>query len=120
MKKKDNSLMYAALYLESQNMSVEDIGEELNLTNQSVRNLLKSSKKPKKEVQESSNKKIKTTSAPVNSKNLMITKTESKKINSVAIMTKAASEVNDEFRKGLSETVSRTSKDAIFRPNQNK
>jgi hypothetical protein len=47
----------------------------------------------------------------------MITQTEAKKIKSVAIMTKAASEVNDEFKKGLGPTVSRTGKDAIFRPN---
>lgn len=63
---------------------------------------------------------IKTTSAPTNSKNLMITETSVKGTKNVAIMTKAASEVNDSFRQNLDKNnvVSRTSRNAIYRPNK--
>jgi hypothetical protein len=50
----------------------------------------------------------------------MITQTNNKKINSVAIMTKAASEVNDDFKKKIKSTVSRSGKVSIFRPDKNK
>jgi ribosomal protein L24 len=114
MKKTDNTLKYAALYLDSQGKDIEDISEELGITIQKTKSLLKTQTTKKKNQKDS----VKTVTSPVNSKNLMITQTEGKKIKSVAIMTKAASEVNDEFRKGLPETVSRTGKDAIFRPNK--
>lgn len=116
MKKKsvDNVLKYAAMYLHSQGKSNTEVADELNITSKEVKSLV-STETTKKD--KDSKIAIKTTSSPVNSKNLMITQTEGKKIKSVAIMTKAASEVNDEFKKSLGPTVSRTGKDAIFRPN---
>lgn len=115
-KTKDNTTKYAVLYLESQGKDADEIAAELGITSREVKSLIKPNK-PKKDKTQSSDA-IKTTSAPVNSKNLMITQTEAKKNRSVAIMTKAASEVNDEFKKTLGPTVSRTGKDAIFRPNK--
>lgn len=111
MNNSDKQLKYAILHLRSEGMSDEDISKELGATTKKIKSLLKTDlvKKTEKDP-------IKTTSSKVNSKDLMITKTESKKINSVAIMTKAASEINDEFRKNLGETVSRTGKSSIFRP----
>lgn len=116
MKKKsvDNVLKYAALYLHSQDKTHTEIATELNISAKEAKSLVSTETTKKSK---DSKTAIKTTSAPVNSKNLMITQTEGKKIKSVAIMTKAASEVNDEFKKSLGPTVSRTGKDAIFRPN---
>lgn len=113
MKKTDNTLKYAALYLQSQGKSNAEIGKELAITTQQVKALIKTEPTKKNTNKDS----IKTVTSPVNSKNLMITQTEAKKIKSVAIMTKAASEVNDEFKKTLGPTVSRTGKNSIFRPN---
>jgi hypothetical protein len=48
----------------------------------------------------------------------MITETAAKGTKSVAIMTKAASEINDEFKKKMDSTQSRTAKNAIFKPNK--
>lgn len=114
MKKTDNTLKYAALYLQSQGKTNTEIGKELGITTQEAKSLVKTESTKKNKGEKDS---IKTVTSPVNSKNLMITQTEAKKIKSVAIMTKAASEVNDEFKKTLGPTVSRTGKDAIFRPN---
>jgi hypothetical protein len=51
----------------------------------------------------------------------MIRETSVKKNNSVAIMTKEASEINDAFKKTLDQHMqSRTAKNAIYRPNSNK
>lgn len=116
MKKKsiDNVVKYAAMYLHSQGKTHTEIATELNISAKEAKGLISTETTEKNK--ESKNA-IKTTSSPVNSKNLMITQTEGKKIKSVAIMTKAASEVNDEFKKSLTPTVSRTGKEAIFRPN---
>ena len=43
--------------------------------------------------------------------------TASKNINNVSIMTEAASQLNDELVKNTNSTHSRTSQNAIFRPN---
>jgi hypothetical protein len=102
---------YAILYLHSTGKSEEQISKELKIDIADVKKATK---------QSSNNKKIKTTSSKVNSKDLMVTQTSNKKINSVAIMTKAASEVNDEFKKQIKSTVSRTGKVAIYKPNKNK
>jgi len=102
---------YAILYLNSIGKSDEQISKELKVD---IADIKKATK------QSSNNTKIKTTSSKVNSKDLMITQTNNKKINSVAIMTKAASEVNDDFKKKIKSTVSRSGKVSIFRPDKNK
>jgi len=84
---------YAALWLNSQGWDVSKISNELELTDTQINKIIK-------EVKDES--KIKTSSSVVsknvNSKNLMITESQSGK-HKVAIMTKQASEVNDENSK---------------------
>jgi predicted transcriptional regulator len=114
MTKLDTTIKYSILYLQSLGKSVKDIAKELNISQADV----------KSTIEQNTNKsesKIKTTSAPVNSKDLMITETSAKGTKSVAIMTKAASEVNDAFRSNMDQRdLSRTARDAIYRPNPNK
>lgn len=102
---------YAILYLFGIGKSDEQISKELKIDIADVKKTTK---------QSSNNPKIKTTSSKINSKDLMITQTSNKKINSVAVMTKAASEVNDDFKKKIPSTVSRTGKVSIYRPNKSK
>lgn len=92
-------------------------------SNASIAKILGIKAKEIKEILTNRNKQsstIKTTSSPTNSKNLMITETSVKGTKNVAIMTKAASEVNDAFRQNIDNNtyVSRTGKNAIYRPNQ--
>lgn len=103
---------YAIYYLSNNGMDPTKIAKELKLKVKEVRDILENQQK------ENTANNIKTTSSKVNSKNLMITETSVKGTKSVAIMTKAASEVNDEFKKKISSTQSRTSKNAIFKPNK--
>lgn len=115
MTKIDPTIKYSVLYLHGIGRSVADIAKELNISQKDVKDTIKTEDTNK------SQSKIKTTSAPVNSKDLMITETAAKGTKSVAIMTKAASEVNDAFRNNMNEQIaSRTSRDAIYRPNPNK
>lgn len=115
MKSSDVTTKYSVLYLHGVGRPVPSIAKELGLSQKEVKDIIKS------ETDEQKNDKIKTTSAPVNSKDLMITQTSAKGTKSVAIMTKAASEVNDAFKNDLNKQVtSRTSRDAIFVPNPEK
>jgi hypothetical protein len=102
---------YAIYYLSDSGMEPAAIAKELKIKVKDVRDILSTKQKD-------STNNIKTTSSKVNSKNLMITETASKGTKSVAIMTKAASEINDEFKKKMSSTQSRTAKNAIFKPNK--
>lgn len=114
----ENQLKYATLYLDSTGTKPAKIAKELGVSVKIVKQVLKDNKTTQEE-HKSNN--IKTTSAPVNSKNLMIRETSVKGTKSVAIMTKAASEVNDNFRKQIStEPTSRTTKNAIYHPFPNK
>lgn len=108
---------YAIRWLAEQGKTPEQISEELNLPDKKVKNVLEKSHKS------SSDKKIKTATSKANtsSKDLMITKTANKRINSVAIMTKEASEVADANRQSTNNTtIQRSLKNAIYRPNSNK
>jgi hypothetical protein len=107
----NNQKQYSIYYLSDSGESPAKIAKTLGLKVKDVKDILSERNKE--------NKSIKTTSAPTNSKNLMITETSVKGTKNVAIMTKAASEVNDEFRKSLNhDVVSRTSRNAIYRPNK--
>lgn len=94
---------YAVQWLHSTGLSYDDIAKELSISVNQVVGVLK------KTVDEV---KIKTTTSKA--QNLMITHTSGKKINSVAIMTKEASELGDEARNKAS-TKTREVK-GIFRP----
>lgn len=106
-----NEIKYAVYYLSDNGYSVAKIAKELNIKNKDIKDILSS--------RDTKNTNIKTTSSPVNSKDLMINETSVKGTKSVSIMTKAASEVNDAFRNTINNDIrSRTSKNAIYRPNQ--
>ena len=102
---------YAILWLHSNNKDANAIAKELSMDLKQVEKVLeKSNNIPKSTVQ--------TASEPVKrptSKDLMIRHTSAKKNNSVAIMTKEASEVNDQAKK-QNLTHPNTQKN-IFRPN---
>jgi hypothetical protein len=106
---------YAVLWLHSQGWSKEQIVNELALTDSQIKNIIKPIT-----ATNTSNSKIETGSSVVaklpNSKNLMITESQGGS-HKVSIMTKAASEINDENRKQL---LSRPIKDLskfIHKPN---
>jgi len=84
---------YAALWLNSQGWDLSKISNELELTDTQVKRIIK-------EIADEN--KIKTASSVVSkestSKNLMITESQSG-TRKVAVMTKAASEVNDQQAK---------------------
>lgn len=106
---------YAVYHLADSGVQPKDIAKELGITTKQVKDILKAkmdTEKPKNN--------IKTTSSKVNSKDLMIRETSAKGTKSVAIMTKAASEINDQFRQSLDTLTSRTAKNAIHKPNKNK
>lgn len=109
----ENNNKYAVYYLSDSGMDPAKIAKELKLKVKDVRDIINN-----KQNDNNSTNNIKTTSSKVTSKNLMITETAAKGTKSVAIMTKAASEVNDEFKKKMSSTQSRTAKNAIFKPNK--
>lgn len=105
---------YAIFWLNSQGSTIENIAEELDLTAKQVSKALEKNNDLNK------TNKIKTNSSPVsstkiNSKDLMIRHTAAKKNNSVAIMTKEASEMNDHSKK--TNPVHPNLNKNIFRPN---
>jgi hypothetical protein len=105
---------YAIYWLNSQGLTADSIATELGLTDKQVAKALEKNNN----VNETNN--IKTNSSPVNSskvssKDLMIRHTSAKKNNSVAIMTKEASEVNDQAKK-TNQAHPNLQKN-IFRPN---
>lgn len=107
---------YAVYHLTDNGIEPKLIAKELGIGIKLVKDIISS--RPK-----SQNDQIKTTSSKVttNSKDMMIRETSAKRNKSVAIMTKEASQVNDSFRKNLSDSRdSRTSRNAIYRPNDHK
>lgn len=107
-------LTYAVYHLVDRGDEPKNIAKELGVTTKVVRDIIKNRDSSIK------NDSIKTTSAKVTSSDMMIRETSVKGTKSVAIMTKAASEVNDEFKKKFNSTVSRTAKNSIYRPNNKK
>jgi hypothetical protein len=107
---------YAILWLHSQGWDRNQIISELELTDSQIKNVLKANQSSDNRL----NNKIETGSSVVaklpNSKNLMITESQSG-MHKVSVMTKAASEINDENKKQI---VSRSTKDLskyIHKPN---
>ncbi len=102
---------YAAMWLHSQGWAVSKIASELELTDSQIKNAVKGSQ------QQASCIKTKSSvvSKDPNSKNLMITESNSGKHN-VAVMTKAASERNDAASKAHRQQTPPDNPN-IFRPN---
>lgn len=104
-KKKTIETEYAVKYLhETKKLSSTQIALELGIAEAVVDGII--NKQPETKPRQASK-----------SQNLMIRQTASKGINNVSVMTEAASQLNDENVKGFNATESRTSKNAIFRPN---
>jgi hypothetical protein len=109
-----NVEIYAINWLNSKNISPEEIAQELKIkVDQVVKVLEKNGVSKKTETEDS----IKTASGPAvsKSKNLMITKTSAKNNNTVAIMTKEASEYNDSIRH---KSENPRTKNSIFKTNE--
>lgn len=105
MSKNSKAIEYAVLHLSNtKQLSNDEIAKELGVAISRVNDILSTSPpKPKKASRV---------------KDMMINTTSVKKNKSVSIMTEGASMANDEFKKKLAQTQSRTAKDAIFRPNE--
>lgn len=104
-KHKTKEVEYAVKYLyETMKMQPKDISLELGVAEAVVDGIINQPKeaKPRKVSK---------------SQNLMGRHTASKKTNNVSIMTEAASQLNDELVSKFGPTQSRTSTNAIFRPN---
>lgn len=88
MKALNKSQIYAILYLRDVNkLQTENISQELGISEERLQNFLDTDYNQYTKVKKPT------------SKDLMITETSSKKNNSVAIMTREASEMNDETKK---------------------
>lgn len=105
------NLGYAINWLVSQNKTIEEISEELDLTVKQVKSYVE-----KHNLANTKPLAVKSESTRIKSKELMIRHTSNKKINNVAIMTKEASEINDEFKKQINTGPTRNA-DCIFKPN---
>lgn len=91
---------YAILWLSSQNVDLQTMSKELDLTEQQIKNVVSKSTLV---TEKNNNIKTKSESMGVSpSKNLMIRETANKKKH-VAIMTKEASMINDEEKKKHTE-----------------
>lgn len=86
---------YAILWLKSQGMNTEDIQKELGISAKQIDSVVIPNNTP---ITESSGRKT--------SKDFMIHETANK-VNSVAIMTKEASSMNDDFKKANKPIINR-------------
>lgn len=87
MKALSKNQIYAILYLKDvNNLELENIASELNISKERLENFM------------DNDYKLYTKIKPQTSKDLMIRQTMSKKDNTVAIMTREASEMNDGTR----------------------
>lgn len=107
----NKSLGYAINWLSTNGKLPEEIAKELELTTKQVTSYLE-----KNNIQTSPDLAIKSSPVKKKSKDLMIRHTRDKKINSVSIMTKEASEINDAMRSKLNNSVNKNI-DCIFNPN---
>ena len=112
MARLNKTQQYAILWLNSIGKSVDTIAEDLGIETRQINKVLERAEKP------NTTNNVQTVSSPVGkslSKDLMIRHTATKKNNSVAIMTKEASELNDQSKQ-INSFNPKTQKH-IFRPN---
>lgn len=103
---------YAINWLLSQNKTPKEISDELELTEKQVVTYME-----KNNITKADKLATKSSKTKSKSKDLMIRHTSHKKVNNVAIMTKEASEINDELKKKLSSSSSNRNANCIFKPN---
>lgn len=102
---------YAILWLHSQGLDNDSISNETKLGKVQIKNTIM-----EQESETTQAKGIKTKTSPVGnskSKNLMITETSNRNKN-VSIMTKEASQLNDDLKKNMNSTPK--SQKGIYRP----
>ena len=125
MKKLSQVQIYAIRWLHSQNVANSKIADDLTLSEKDVLSTLEKFSPSTNNEEET---KLKTASSSmskgpnnIKSKSLMINHTSGKKDNSVTIMTKEASEVNDAVKKNMppSDNKSTEAQKSIFRPKNN-
>jgi predicted transcriptional regulator len=107
----NKTIGYAIRWLNHTNLSVDEIANELELTSKQVKNFLE-----KNYNNDSPQLTTKQSPVTISSSDLMIRHTRDKKTNTVAIMTKEASAINDEMRKINSTKISSKYKDCIHKP----
>lgn len=95
----NNNLLkkYSVLWLHSQNKSIDEISEELDIAKSSVKRTVKLYAESNTETKETDNHAIQ--SSRKTSKDFMINQTAGKGTSGVTIMTRAASEMNDASKK---------------------
>lgn len=107
MAKLSKANKYAILWLNHTGESIDKISSELGVS--------------EKQINEALTTNVQAQAMPQpNAKNLMITHTSGKKLNTVAIMTKDASAMADETRKQAISSPGRNQEKNIFRPNKSK
>ena len=99
MSKLSKSSIYAIKYLFSQGFTAEQIASEINLSVDNIQSVIEAENLIKQ---------------PPTAKDLMINQTAVKRTNSVSIMTKEASKMNDSDRTKF--TSQKNSTEHIFRP----
>ena len=109
------NLGYAIHWLSTTKLSAEQIATELDLSTSQVTKFLS---KNSETTELATDTPIKT--RPIKSSDLMIRHTNTKNINTVAIMTKEASQINDAARKNINTGVKKYNSDCIFRPKDKK
>lgn len=112
MARLNKTQIYAIRWLDSQGKNIDQISDELDIPSTTVKKTVEKNSSAK-----SDDKSIKTAKEPVSkSQNLMIRETASKKTKNVSIMTKEASELNDQIKNQAAKHP--LTEKAIFRPRQ--
>lgn len=105
-KKKTKEIEYAVKYLhDTMKMESKQIALELGVAEAIVDGIINQHTEPKPTTKSKS-------------QNLMIRHTSGKKNNHVSIMTEAASQLNDEFKKNSTTKPSKRFNNSIYRPNK--
>lgn len=99
----NRSQKYAIQWMVQEGNDITQIVKELKIPTDEVNKFIEKNCKPNKE------NSIKTTSSRIKAKDLIINKTAEKGTKNVAIMTKEASEIADDFKKKLPAQSSRHS-----------
>jgi hypothetical protein len=112
MARLNKTQIYAIRWLHSQGKNNEQIADELDISNTQVNKTLEQNTSSKTDKES-----IKTAKEPASrSQKLMIRETATKKTNNVSIMTKEASELNDQLKQQTAKHP--LTEKAIFRPRQ--
>ena len=104
---------YAILWLSSQNHSIENISKELGLNEKQISTIVNKSEQQKPSIQTT-----KSSVSSSRSQNLMIRETAGKRTKSVAIMTKEASMLNDDYKNKIPVDQQKNTDKYIYRPNK--